>query len=102
MKAEPKVTKEETWSWCPVPRGDQPKGTHARVPALHNENAEEGGKYDENRELSQRIIAAFREIKNGGREGGRLVLQWRMFPNAAYQGDGNSESCGCGCSCGCG
>ena len=66
-----------------------------------HENAAEGGKFQENRELARQIITAFRNVKNGGQPGGKLVLQWRMFPNADYA-SGGGGSCGCGCSCGCG
>ena len=96
MRAEPKVTKEQLKSWCPEPRGNQPIGYHHEIPALEHENASSRGKDTENRELNDKLVAVFREIK-----GDQFVLQWRMFPNAANPKTHSPESCGCGCSCGC-
>jgi len=97
MKTEPKVTKEEVLSWCPEPRGEQDPGNHAEVPPMRYEDAKSKGKYDENRKLSQEIIATFKKAKPGNE---KFVLQWRMFPKAIP--NQAEDSCGCGCSCGCG
>jgi hypothetical protein len=96
MTTQPKVTKEQVISWCPEPRGLQASGCHAEIPAMSGEDAASAGKYQENRQLGDSLLAAFR----AGKPGGRFVLQWRMFPQRS---DGSrQDSCGCGCSCGCG
>lgn len=98
MKTRPMATKDQMVSWCPTPRGAQQPGMHAEIPALRNENAKEKGKEEENRLLGEKIIAAFK----AGKPGGRFVLHWRMFPNASHPDNQKADSCGCGCSCGCG
>jgi hypothetical protein len=98
MKTDPKVTKQQVLDWCPQPRGLQEPGNHSEIPAMRYENAGSVGKDKENRDLSKKIIAAFKE----GKPSGRFVLQWRMFPNAAHPDANKPDGCGCGCSCGCG
>jgi hypothetical protein len=112
MKTTPKLTKAQIKSWCPQPRGDQAPGHHGEVPALDNENASTPpaggytGGYDENRQLTEKILEAFKSIKKRDSEdpdtGGRFVLQWRIFPNALNPNSRDPNQCGCGCSCGCG
>jgi hypothetical protein len=105
MKTTPKLTKAQIKSWCPQPRGDQEPGHHGEIPALDHENANTTGGYAENRELTEKILEAFKAIKKRDSEdpdtGPRFVLQWRIFPNALNTNSADPNQCGCGCSCGC-
>lgn len=105
MKTEPKLTRAQVKGWCPKPRGNQDPGNHSEIPGLRNENADKQG-FDENRELTRRIVAAFQEIKKRDgtdpETGPRFVVQWRIFPNASNPISRDPNQCGCGCSCGCG
>jgi hypothetical protein len=107
MKTEPKLTKSDVKSWCPKRLGGaEPDGIHAEVPKLINENAESKGKDIENLRLRDRILSAFKEVKqqydNSDPETGpRFVLQWRIFPNSKNTIANDPNQCGCGCSCGC-
>jgi hypothetical protein len=108
MQVEPKLTKAQAVDWCPKPRGKEDKGNHARIPAMTNENADTDPKaYEENRQLTREIVAAFQRIKKSDdpkdpERGPRFVIQWRMFANASNPNNGNPDHCGCGCSCACG
>ncbi len=107
MKTEPKVTKDFVKGWCPKRLGgDQDDGTHAQVPRLINENAKDYGKDIVNLQLRDRVLSAFREVKqqydsSDPEHGPRFVLQWRIFPNASNEISKDPNQCGCGCSCGC-
>ena len=91
---KPKLTKEKMKKWCPYPKGDQPEGEHAEVPAMHNEDAGPEG-HRENNALSLALVKTFRDNK---KTHDKFVLQWRMF----HKLDNDPEaSCSCGCSCSC-
>jgi hypothetical protein len=103
--AKPKMTLQQVLDWCPEPRGLQPTGTHAPVPAMTGESAD-GQQIEVNRELGRRIAEVLKELKknddpNDPDKGPRFVIQWRMFPNGSNTYVQNGQ-CGCGCSCGCG
>jgi hypothetical protein len=73
---------------------------------LINENAESKGKDIENLRLRDRILSAFKEVKqqydsSDPETGPRFVLQWRIFPNSKNAIANDPNQCGCGCSCGC-
>jgi hypothetical protein len=96
MKTEPKQTVDDVLSWCPEPRGEQPPGNHAEIPAMRLEDASsQPGKVEENRALGDKLVETFKQNKANHDQ---FVLQWRMFPKL----DAPPASCGCGCSCGCG
>jgi hypothetical protein len=105
MKTTPKLTKAEVWSLLPQPRGNQPKGKHAPIPGLDNEDsASDPEAANRHRRLHTKIMEAFRETQPRDGEdpetGPRFVLAWRIFPNKSNP-VANEPNCGCGCSCGC-
>src|SRR5712691_12284726 len=87
MTTQPRVTTQEAIKWCPNTRlgGEQPRGRHAEIPAMRDENATESPeKFNENRALNVALHNTFMQSKATS---AKFVLQWRMFPKDTGQPD---------------